>query len=41
MRNEIFSFPRFAQLARYEVLTRRKNLATSRSAAMPDCLQPI
>ena len=26
MRNEIFSFPRFAQLARYGVLTRRKSL---------------
>lgn len=26
MRNEIFSFPRFAQLVRYEVLTRRKSL---------------
>lgn len=26
MRNEIFSFPRFAQLARYEVATRRKSL---------------
>ena len=26
MRKEIFSFPRFAQLARYEVLTRRKSL---------------
>lgn len=26
MRNEIFSFPRFAQLVRYEMLTRRKSL---------------